>query len=384
MLLPLFNIFLSEESQEYAGGDCGAYDSGHVGGHRVHQQVVGRVSLEAGDLGHAGAVGNGAHPGVAYKGIYLVLRFAYEEVHQLHEKHSGDRGHYEGQQAEAEDLERSPADEHVGLGGCAHGEAYQYGHHVDECSPGGLGQAVGDARLLQEVAEEQHAEQGKARRDYEGRADEGHDGENDLFLAADLAGLLHLYLPLLLGREHQHYGPLDDGHQGHVGIGRHGYGSHELGGELGAEEYGRGAVCAAYDAYGTRLVGREAQGEREQVGPEYADLGGCAYEHEPGLGNERREISHGPYAQENQGRIPALADSLVEYVQHRALLVDAHVKPGQDGDVAHNDAEAYGDQQQRLPFLDYAEHNEQHAYGYHRDVGECSVGEAGEVPELGE
>ena len=60
----------------------------------MHQQMVSRVSLAAGHLGHPRAVRHGGHSGIADERIDLPA-FLEEQVDELHEEHSAGRGDYE-------------------------------------------------------------------------------------------------------------------------------------------------------------------------------------------------------------------------------------------------------------------------------------------------
>ena len=114
----------------------------------------------------------------------------------------------------------------------AYGESQQHDDDIVQGCTSGLGQAGGFAALLQQVAKEQHTQQGQTRGYDEGGQQKSDDGEEDALCLADLTGGLHLDEALLLGGEQTHQWGLDEGHECHIGIGTDGNGSHEVGRQL--------------------------------------------------------------------------------------------------------------------------------------------------------
>ena len=152
--------------------------------------------------------------------------------------------------------------------------------------------------------------------------------------------------------------------------------------QLDGGEDGGGSVGTSDDSERGSLLRGEAYKNAYDEHAEDAHLGGGTHQHQLRLGDQGGEVGHRTYAKENQRRIPALLHSLVEYVQHRTVLVYAYVQAREHRDVAHYDSEADRHEQQRLPFLDYAQGDEDNAYGYHHHVLYRHVGEAGVLPEL--
>ncbi len=141
-------------------------------------------SLRPHHLADARRVGHRRHAGRADDGVDLVAR---EQVHELGEEHAGGRGHAEAQRAQHGDLHRVRGQEAAGVGRGAHAQAQQDGHDVDQRVARGLGQALGDPALLQQVAEEQEAEQADgARRD--GGADAGRPTTGNMMRTRLLTG----------------------------------------------------------------------------------------------------------------------------------------------------------------------------------------------------
>ena len=111
-------------------------------------------------------------------------------------------------------------------------------------------------------------------------------------------------------------------------------------------------------------------------------MGSGSDKHQPGLGNEGGEVGHCTYSEENQRRVPAFDDSLVEYVEHRTFFIYAYVHSRRQGNVAYDYSETYGDKQQWLPFFDYSEGYEQGTDCQHKDMLPGAVVEARKAPEL--
>ena len=86
-----------------------------------------------------------------------------EEVEDLHEHHTAEGSYHEGERSEDEDVYRLHLQELVGLGGASYGQTDEDSHDVDQRSACGLGQTTGNTALLEEVAEEEHTQQGDTR-----------------------------------------------------------------------------------------------------------------------------------------------------------------------------------------------------------------------------
>ena len=335
------------------------------------------VVLETHIVTDAGCHRHGADTGIANEGVDLLV-LGQEEVHQLDEQHTAHGGDGEGKGSDGEDEDGVERQELAGLRGAAYGESQQHHDNVVQGATGGLGQTGGLATLLQQVAEEQHAQQGQTGRHDEGGEQEADDGEEDALGLTDLTAWLHLDDALFLGGEQSHEGRLDERHEGHVAIGADGDGSHEVRGQLGRQEDGGRTVGTTDDGDTGCLVGLEAKGQRQHVGTEDAKLGSAADEHQLGIGQQGREVGHGTDAQEDEWRIPALAHALVEDVEHGVVLIEAYLQSGigTEGDITQDDTQSDGHQQQGLEvFLD-GKIDEQGAYGYHDEVAHRGIGKA--------
>ena len=135
-----------------------------------------------------------------------------------------------------------------GVGGAADGEAEEDCDDVHQLIAGGLGDPLNNTGLLHQVAHHQAADQNGGVRQGQGNDDGDDDGEQDLLGLGDTAGGRHDDLTLFFSGQGLHDGRLDDRHQRHVGVGRHGDGAQQRRGQHGGDEDGRGAVRAADDA----------------------------------------------------------------------------------------------------------------------------------------
>ncbi len=83
----------------------------------------------------------------------------------------------------------------------------------------------------------------------------------------------HSDLSLFLSGQELHNRRLDQGNQGHIGISGYGYGTEEVGSQLGSEVNRGGSVSAADDADGSCFLDIEAQDHSTCQCHKYADLG---------------------------------------------------------------------------------------------------------------
>ena len=187
----------------------------------------------------------------------------------------------------------------------------------------GLGKTIGHTADVEEVTEHQATDE----RDGIGH-DEPHDkgykdGEANLLDRGDLAKRGHTDGALLFGGEHAHEGGLDHRDQGHVAVRRDRDRTQQVRCQGLGHENGRGAVRAADDTDGRRLLGAEhARNERYAKCHEHAEL--CAGTDEEcfGVGNEGGEVGHCADADENQARINAELNAKVQEVNKTAVVQD--------------------------------------------------------------
>ena len=81
-------------------------------------------------------------------------------------------------------------------------------------------------------------------------------------------------------------------------------------------------------------------------------MGRASYQKEFRIGQKGREVGERTNAQEDKRRIPAVANAGIEEVEYRVIFVQSDFKTyGLEGNVAEDDAESDGNQQQRLKVL---------------------------------
>ena len=165
-------------------------------------------------------MGNAEIPAAPTMGLILVLA---EDIENLSEHHAGDGIEDKGHQAQGHNHDGLHGDELVGAHGEGNGDAQQQRDQVGQVVLCRFGQAVEHAALPDQVAEHQEAHQ----RDRGGSHQAGHEGDHDGEQNAGglgdtaLGRYSILISPLLLGGHQLDGRGLDDGHQGHVGIGGH-------------------------------------------------------------------------------------------------------------------------------------------------------------------
>ena len=147
---------------------------------------------------------------------------------------------------------------------------------------------------------------------------------------------------------------LDDGHQRHVGVGRHRDRAQQVAGEAAGHVDGGRAVGRADDADGRGFLQAEAEQGGGHHGEEDAELGGGAEEQQHGLAEQRAEVDHGADGDEDQQREDLGQDAGAEEHGERPDDLLAALDLVEDrgvGDVDQDGAEADGQQQRRFVFL---------------------------------
>ena len=125
------------------------------------------------------------------------------------------------------------------------------------------------------------------------------------------------------------------------------------------------------------MAGIEAHLQGDDVSTEDTELSGCTDQHQLWIGNQGREVGHGTDTEEDQRRIPTLLHTLIEDVQHGALLVDTQLQTSVfERNITDQDTEADGDQQHRLELIANRQEDEQQADEQHHDVPRRRVRES--------
>ena len=165
---------------------------------------------------------------------------------------------------------------------------------------GGLGEAVGNAALAEQVTQHEQADKRRRGRQHEGYEYGDHDGEYYLFLLGYRPQLLHLYPALFLCRQRLHYRGLYDRNQRHVRISRDGDRTEKIRSEPQGNVNRRRAVCAADYAYGACFSIAEAKELSAYKSDEDAELRSRAHKQALGVGDQGTEVCHCSHAHEYQ------------------------------------------------------------------------------------
>ena len=159
-------------------------------------------------------------------------------------------------------------------------------------------------------------------------------------------------------------------------------------GGRGGDEDSGGAVCAADDGDGGRLLLGEVHqtGSGQQtsahVSAEDTELSGSAQQQALGVGDQGCKVGHGADAEEDQRRVDAQLDAHVKHVSQTAVVQDLdphgvlqtvtnevlHVNDAAAGEVGQDHAEGHGQQDQRLKLFDDSEVEQEAAYADHHCV----------------
>ena len=347
----------------------------------MHEQKVGVVGLQTHLMHHTGGHGEGRDTRRADHGVDLLV-LGQKNVEDLGKNHTARGIEDEGEQAQTDDEQGLEAQEELGLHLGGDGETEEEGDQIGQHLLGGLGEAVQHAALADEVTEHEEADEGHALGGDNTRDDRDDDGEQDLGALGHADVLVaHADPALLPGGEELDDGGLDDGHQGHVGVGGHHDGTRVIGAEVVGHEDGGGAVCGTDDGDGSGVLQLKAHHTRETQGKEDTELGGRAEDHELGVGEQGAKVDHGTDADEQKQGEELVGDTRGKEHVDGALLQDTLrplVHRARQGEVDQNGTEAHGQKQGRLHVLLDGQIDEQTADAPHGHLREGDVGDVGE------
>ena len=317
----------------------------------MHQQEIGGIPLLALYLRHTGGHGDGGDAGRADEGVDLAFG---DDIHQVADEQTAGSGKDKGGQTHKDDLEGLGAQELIRSGSSAHGDAQEDGDDVHQGVLSGVGQTVGDAALLKQVAQHQAAQQGGHGGQHQTGDDGDHNGEENLLCLGDGAKLLHLDLAHLLGGQQTHNRRLNQGNQRHVGVGRNGNGAQQVGSQRFGQPNCGGAVGTADDSDGGGLRALEAQGNGTDQGDVDTKLSGSAQKHALGVCHHGAKVGHGAHAHKDQGGVDAKFDAQIKDVKESSVV--------QHGGKIHTGA-AGGVPQLRVVDAGAGQVGQQHAEG---------------------
>ena len=186
----------------------------------------------------------------------------------------------------------------------------------------------------------------------------------------------------MLGNQQAHQRRLDHRNQGHVRVGGNGDGTHVVRVEDAGYVDGCRAVRTADDGDRAGFLGIKAQGDGGCESPEDTDLSGGSQKHQFGVGDQVGEVGHRADAQEDQRRVNAQFDTLVQVVHHRAFFLRVHADVFRSGNVAQDHTETDGNQQQGFESPEDGQHDVGKADDDHDEVSVVDVGERGGFQEV--
>ena len=130
------------------------------------------------------------------------------------------------------------------------------------------------------------------------------------------------------------------GHQRHVAVCRHHYGSLIVGLEVVRHIYAGGTVRSTYYGYACGVLQLKAQQHRHSKSKEYTELSRRAKEHHLWVGKQRPKVYHGAYAYEQQQR-----EKLGRYARVEHRLYGLGIDKGQ---IYEYRPKAHGQEQRGL------------------------------------
>ncbi len=338
----------------------------------MHEEEVAGVLLLAHSLDDAGRHGDGRDARRSDHGVDLAAR---EDFQGLAEEDASGRAADEGHQAQDDDLQRRRRQEGLGLHRRAHRQAQEDRRGVEDLVLGRQAQALRDAALPQEVAEHEDADEGHRRRQDEARGDGADDGEEDPLRLAHRTEVVHADGPVRLRRQGLDDRRLDERHEGHVAVGRHGNRSQDLRRQFHRQVDARRAVGPSDDGDAGRLFHREAHHHGAEEGDEDAQLGRRPQEEGDGVGQQGREVRQGSDSHEDDDGVDFVLGPEEDVVEKAPFVHDAR-----QGQVDEDAAEGDGHQQEGLEALadgqvEQDEADDEHDEIARREAGESRLGE---------
>ncbi len=349
----------------------------------MHQQEVLRISLQTNLIRNARRHRHGRNTGGTDERVDFVLA---EAIHHLGHENARRRTATEGHHPQDQNPQRLHLQKRLGRQLRTHRQAQRNGDDIDQRVARRIGQTIHNAAFAQQVAESEHAHQGRRIRQQQANQNAEDQRENDFLRLADMAQLHHDDGTLFLGGQRTHDRRLYQRNQRHVGISRHGNRPQQFRRKLGGHEDRRRAVRTADDRDGGRLTQRElhsrdsqrSQRQRTEQGGEDTELGCRPEQQRLGVGQHRTEIGHCSDTHEDQQRKHAGRQAdLIEQVQDASSLT--HVR---HRDVRQDAAETDRNQQQRLKTLADRQIDQPQADEDHQRLPGLEVIKTGSLPQL--
>jgi len=150
-----------------------------------------------------------------------------------------------------------------------------------------VGQPFDHLGLPEKIAQHEHGNQGRCRRNQKKNDKGRHNRESNLFQFIDLSCLFHPDFSLGLCGHQAHDGRLNNGDQCHVGIGSNCAHTQHMGGKLGCQKDGGGPVCPSDDSDGGSLLDVKSHGLGRKKGDVHPGLGPGPEEQQRGVEGEK-------------------------------------------------------------------------------------------------
>lgn len=187
----------------------------------MHEQKVGRVFFQAGQVNLAGRTWNRGYASGPQQRVDFFFR---KKVHKFGEKDTGSCRNAEGNRAEEKYTDGFSSQENVALCAGSYRETQKNSGGVYDGAAGGFCQAVNDTRLFHDITEEKRSQQGNRCRGEKAAQQQTNHGKNQQLFFGWLARFGHADQPFLPGGEQSHDWRLDDGNERHVRVGGNGDG----------------------------------------------------------------------------------------------------------------------------------------------------------------
>ena len=147
--------------------------------------------------------------------------------------------------------------------------------------------------------------------------------------------------------------------------------------QFGRQKDGGGAVSAADNGNGRGFFGKNPRARALSEGKKDAHLGRCPQQHQFGPGQQGGKVGHRPQPQKDNRGINTRGHAEIEIVQHAVGFVNPKPNPLKKGNVAHQDAEADGQQQQGFVLLGNGKVNKETSDNNHYQMSRVGQSKTG-------
>ena len=345
----------------------------------MHQQEVRRIVLATLVLRYACCHRHCRHTCRTDQRIDLLVGILDEQVHQLSQQNTTCRTASKRYDTHYKDTQSLPVDECICGCSCTNGDTQEDNNDVHQLVLNGLAQTLYNAALLHQVTEHQAANQRCCAGQQQSYDNSDNDREDDLLLLRYGTQLSHTNLTLALSGQQSHNGRLDHGNQRHIRVCCNCDRTKQLGSQLrGQVDSGR-AVSTTDNTDRSSLSLIEAQSRSTDESQEDTHLSSCTKQEALGVSDQRTEIGHSTYAEEDQAGIDTQLNTQIEVVQqtsvvHKDIPVNVaaceqlRVEHIRTRKVGEQHTECDGKHQHRLILLHDCQIHQQERYGNHNII----------------